>query len=176
MKILQDEDNDLLSRSSLSINLLPETEQDKHMASLMRLQAAKTIAEREKDKIADIMNRPALPSATITSFGGLKREKQLNVKLLKKDLGIVKKTERSETLLDLTNTVPDVESSPNNNNPIGLNESMDRTVEGTSDNDSSGIPSNKSSKRVFNSLVSDDYFNSSSGSDNEVDSPNTIRK
>lgn len=168
MKILLDEDNDLLARSSLSINLLPETEQDKHMASLMRLQAAKTIAEREKDKIADIMNRPALPSATITSFGGLKREKLLNVKLHKKDLGIVKKTERSESAIDFSNT----ESSPK------LDHTDIRPIEsivnaGTSENEPSGSATKKPTKGIFMSLVSDDYLNSSSGSDNEVANTNT---
>lgn len=166
MKILQDEDNDLLARSSLSINLLPETEQDKHMASLMRLQAAKTIAEREKDKIADIMNRPALPSATITSFGGLKREKLLNVKLHKKDLGIVKKAEQSEGAIDLTNT----ESLPK------MNENFVSAVEGTSEHKSNGSATKKPTKSVFISLVSDEYFNSSSGSDNEMGNTNTIYK
>lgn len=162
-------DNDLLERSSLSINLLPETEQDKHMASLMRLQASKSIAEREKDKIADIMNRPALPSATITSFGGLKREKLLNVKLHKKDLGIVKKAERSEGSTDLTKTTIDVEpTSKMNNNRITFNGNVTSAVGGTSENESSDSATKKSTKGVIMSLVSDDYFNSSSSGSDEV--------
>lgn len=78
-------------RSSLDIPLLPEIEQDKQIAALMRLQSAKSIGEKEDEKISEILNRPALPSSTITTFGGLKRQKLIGHRLTNNDLGIVKR-------------------------------------------------------------------------------------
>lgn len=91
LKIEEDKNNAILSRASLDVTLLPETEQDRQLASLMKLQTPKSILEREKEKQLAVMNKPALPGATVTSFGGLKNEKLLNRKLCPKDLGIVKR-------------------------------------------------------------------------------------
>lgn len=90
-KIVEDKDNELLKRSSLDIPLLPENEQDKKIAELICLQAAKSIGEKEDEKISEILNRPALPSSTITTFGGIKREKLISHRLSTNDLGIVKR-------------------------------------------------------------------------------------
>uniref|UniRef100_A0A0K8TN92 Putative c2c2-type zn-finger protein n=1 Tax=Tabanus bromius TaxID=304241 RepID=A0A0K8TN92_TABBR len=89
-KLSQERDNELLARTSLDIKLLPETEEDRKLAGLMRLQAVPA-QEKEDETFSDIMNKPALPSATITSFGGLKTQRLINSKLSSKDLGIVKK-------------------------------------------------------------------------------------
>lgn len=87
-------DQQLLAKSSLDIELLPETDQDARLAAMMRLHSAKTEAEHEKERRTDLMNRPALPSSTITSFGGLRSERLLKAKLSRNDLGIVSATKR----------------------------------------------------------------------------------
>ncbi|XP_055918110.1 coiled-coil domain-containing protein 130 homolog [Eupeodes corollae] len=92
IKIQKELDDKLLQRSSLEIGLLPESEQDRQMAALMKLQS-KPAKEREEEKRLDILTRPALPSSTQTTFGGLKRQKLINSKLSLKDLGIKKKKE-----------------------------------------------------------------------------------
>lgn len=178
---MQDEDNDLLARSSLAIDLLPETDQDKQMAALMRLQASKTIAEREREKISDIMNRPALPSATITTFGGLKREKLLSTKLAKKDLGIVVKPAAIESATVVTDNANNASSSVCNESAAVADSTKIHTDNLSSSSSVSCRPSaaiiqvdmmtNDSSpnKSGLVSLVSDDYFNSSSGSSSDDD-------
>lgn len=60
------------------------------MASLMSLQS-RSAQEREEEKRLDILLKPALPGATTTVFGGLKRQKILNTALQIKDLGIKRK-------------------------------------------------------------------------------------
>lgn len=90
LKLKEDQDKKLLIKSSLDINLLPENDQDRHMASLMTLQS-RSAKDREDEKRLDIMIKPALPSCTITSFGGVKRQKLLSNKLSVQELGIKKK-------------------------------------------------------------------------------------
>lgn len=84
-------DQQILKRSSLDIKLLPETEDDKKLAALLRLHSSKNVKDKEKEKQIEIMNRPALPGATITTFGGLKRESQLRKGPIA-NLGIKRKT------------------------------------------------------------------------------------
>lgn len=91
IKLAEEEDKKLLARCSLDIDLLPENEQDKNMASLMRLQSAKTIAEREKEKMSNIMNRPALPCGTSKAVNNNKRQKLMTCKFDGSNMGIVKK-------------------------------------------------------------------------------------
>lgn len=98
LKIKADQDKAILARSGLEITLLPETEQDRQMAALMKHQTAKTITEREREKQLAVLNQPALPGATITSFGGLRSEKLLSKKLLPGDLGIKRRASTSETI------------------------------------------------------------------------------
>lgn len=86
----QDLDRQLLAKSSLDIALLPETEQDREMASLMKLQT-KSALERESEQRLELLMRPALPGATTTTFGGLKRQKALSTQLQLQDLGIKRK-------------------------------------------------------------------------------------
>lgn len=75
------------------------------MAELMMLQS-KSAQEREAEKRLDILMKPALPGATKTTFGGLKRQKILNTHLQFGDLGIKKKTE-PRTLEEKTVTTRD---------------------------------------------------------------------
>lgn len=88
LKAEEERDAALLTRSSLSIPLLPESDSDVRLAAMMRLHTAKSVGERDRERRTDLINRPALPSATITSFGGLRSEKLLNSKLSQKALGI----------------------------------------------------------------------------------------
>ncbi|XP_016991502.1 coiled-coil domain-containing protein 130 homolog [Drosophila rhopaloa] len=83
----QEQDRQLLAKSSLDIALLPETSQDREMAALMKLQT-KSALERESEQRLELLMRPALPGATVTTFGGLKRQKALSNQLQLQDLGI----------------------------------------------------------------------------------------
>lgn len=94
LTVQAEKDTALLARSSLDIQLLPETEQDARLAAMMRLQTAKPITETDQERKLGIMNKPALPSATVTSFGGLRSEKLLKTKLSSSDLGIVSGSKR----------------------------------------------------------------------------------
>lgn len=152
LKLAEEEDRKLLARCSLDINLLPESEQDKNMAALMRLQSAKTIAEREKEKMSDVMNRPALPSlgTTSTAVSSNKRRKLMPCKLDRSNLGIVKKGDqmgkRSSTIVDAGSTT----------DPISV-------ADTTSSSQTSSEPKNDGAAASSSfSLVSGDYFDSGS--------------
>lgn len=96
MKAREEADNLVLSRASLvGMSLLPESEEDRQMAILLKLKASKTISEASREKMLELMHKPALPSATITSFGGTKREKQLARKVDVTNL--IKKKSSTET-------------------------------------------------------------------------------
>ncbi|XP_073813547.1 coiled-coil domain-containing protein 130 homolog [Musca autumnalis] len=95
LKALKEIDDKLLAKSSLEIDLLPETQQDRQMASLMKLQS-KSAYEREEERRLDILMKPALPSATQTTFGGLKRQKALSSHLQYDQLGIKRKLNSAE--------------------------------------------------------------------------------
>lgn len=100
LKAEADRDNALLQKSSLNIELLPESDQDARLAAMMRLHSAKNINEHKRERRNEIYLRPALPSATITTFGGLRSERLLSNKLSKRDLGImsgVKRESNNET-------------------------------------------------------------------------------
>lgn len=90
----------LLAKSSLNINLLPETEDDKNMASLLSLRPSRSIEEKQNLMRNNILNSPALPSSSglITSFGGLKKEEQLSksMSLTRNTLGITVKRNKLE--------------------------------------------------------------------------------
>ncbi|XP_064543010.1 coiled-coil domain-containing protein 130 homolog [Drosophila montana] len=96
LKGQQEVDRQLLAKSSLDIALLPETPQDREMAALMKLQT-RSAMERESEQRLDLLMRPALPGATITTFGGLKRQKALSTQLHLQDLGIKRKPASAET-------------------------------------------------------------------------------
>lgn len=92
LKAIEEADNKVMSRASLvGIKLLPETDEDRQMATLLRLKASKSIDEKSRERMLEIMNKPALPSSTVTSFGGTRREKLLANKLQPGTLGIVKR-------------------------------------------------------------------------------------
>ncbi|XP_068617223.1 coiled-coil domain-containing protein 130 homolog [Battus philenor] len=94
-------DGILLSKSSLDITLLPESEEDKNLASLLSLRPSRTIEERQNVVRSKILNSPALPSSSglITSFGGLKKEQMLSKssQLTRNTLGITIKRNKLNT-------------------------------------------------------------------------------
>lgn len=129
LKIQKEIDDNILKKSGLEISLLPECEQDRQMAALMKLQS-KPAKEREEEKRLDILMRPALPGFTQTTFGGLKRQKLINSRLTLKDLGIKKKRENDlaiENEKNLKNTSSsmtceenkDQSPSPKNETKVG---------------------------------------------------------
>lgn len=99
LKLKEDQDKKLLIKSSLDISLLPENDQDRQIAALMTLQG-KSAKAREEEKRLDLMLKPALPSTTLTSFGGLKRQKLLSNTLSEKDLGIKKKKSDQSSVIN----------------------------------------------------------------------------
>lgn len=115
LKAAEEADTKVLSRASLTgIKLLPESEEDCQMASLLRLRAGKTIAEKSRERMLEVMSKPALPSATITSFGGTRREKLLATRLKPTTLGIVKKRESNgqEESTEAKKSKPESSSAP----------------------------------------------------------------
>lgn len=90
----------LLAKSSLDISLLPETEEDRNMASLLSLHPSKSSEENLSNARSKIMNSPALPSSTglLTSFGGLKKEDSLSkgFVLTRDKLGITVKRSKDD--------------------------------------------------------------------------------
>lgn len=124
-----DRDQALLKKSSLDIELLPESDQDARLAAMMRLQSAKSVAEREREKKSDVINRPALPSATVTAFGGLRSERLLGVKLNKGDLGIVSGCNKRKS--DTNNDSP-IEMKKLNSSEANLMESVPENTIATS--------------------------------------------
>ncbi|XP_055702122.1 coiled-coil domain-containing protein 130 homolog [Phlebotomus papatasi] len=97
LKATEEIDKTLLAKSSLEIDLVPETEDDKHMASLMSLQTVKSSEEEAAERRQNAINRPSLPGSNIISFGGIRAEKLLSKKLNVSDLGIRKRPSATET-------------------------------------------------------------------------------
>lgn len=91
----------LLAKSSLDINLLPESQEDRNLASLLSLRPSRSIEETQNHTRSKILNTPALPSSSglLTSFGGLKKEDSLSkTPLLNRNtLGILIKKPKIET-------------------------------------------------------------------------------
>ncbi|KAJ8723552.1 hypothetical protein PYW08_003464 [Mythimna loreyi] len=105
----------LLAKSSLNINLLPENEDDRNMASLLALRPSKSIEESQNTTRSKILNTPALPSSSglLTSFGGLKKEESLgkSTLLTRQNLGITfkrTKVENNSHLHKLKDTISNV--------------------------------------------------------------------
>ncbi|KAI8421413.1 hypothetical protein MSG28_009488 [Choristoneura fumiferana] len=92
----------LLSKSSLDINLLPENDEDRQMATLLSLRPSKSIEEKQTSTRTHILNSPALPSSSglLTSFGGLKKEESLSKSstLTRDALGIMVKRKKVEII------------------------------------------------------------------------------
>lgn len=166
LKIKEDSDQELLARSSLNIPLLPEENSDREMASLMRLHAGRSVFEREDEKMSDILNRPALPSSTLTTFGGLKREKLLNYKLSRSDLGIVKRPSSATISLENDPKKSKIDETLNDKKDLSkeINNRKESEVKGLNKN----TKNRNSECNASISLVS----NYSSHSDSETSSEN----
>lgn len=117
-------DSLILAKSSLNINLLPETEDDRNMASLLSLRPSQSIEESQSTTRNKILNAPALPSSSglLTSFGGLKKEESLSksVPLSRNALGIMVKTKKVE------NAIKEKVNS-NNSNTTGDKSNCDKS-------------------------------------------------
>lgn len=112
LKASEEADIKVLNRTSLlGIKLLPETDEDRQLASLLQLKASKSITEKSRERMLEVMSKPALPSATITSFGGVRREKLLAQKLKPTSLGIVKKRESENDLKPAKKSKPESAST-----------------------------------------------------------------
>lgn len=98
----------ILAKSSLNINLLPETEEDRNMAALLALRPSRTIEEKQSAVRSKIINSPALPSSKglLTSFGGLKKEESLSkaAPLTRNSLGIAIKRSKPNEKSDCSET------------------------------------------------------------------------
>lgn len=84
LKAIQDTDDQLLAKSSLNIALLPENDQDRKLAALMRLQS-RNINEVDLEKKARILKAPVLGGTS----GAV--ETVLKNRLSRSDLGIAAK-------------------------------------------------------------------------------------
>ncbi|XP_034232977.1 coiled-coil domain-containing protein 130 homolog [Thrips palmi] len=85
----------LLRKSSLSINLLPENEEDIRLASLLALAPSKTMVENQETVRENIMKRPALPSSNGTSPGflGMQNARRLEEQhKIRKKIGTIVRT------------------------------------------------------------------------------------
>ncbi|XP_063534839.1 coiled-coil domain-containing protein 130 homolog [Cydia strobilella] len=126
----------LLARSSLDINLLPESEEDRHMATLLSLRPSKSIEEKQTSTRTKILNTPALPSSSglLTSFGGLKKEESLskNASLTRNALGIMIKKKRVENSVNMEtkgeNSDVNMEKQDENGEVKTTNEQKDNKV------------------------------------------------
>jgi coiled-coil domain-containing protein 130 len=97
MKAKEDADNKVLLRTSLagSVKLLPESEEDRQLAGLMKLHSTKNIEEQTREKLKKIMENPMLPSSsskssTVTSINMKKKRVESGKSI--GDLGIVRKS------------------------------------------------------------------------------------
>ncbi|XP_058056637.1 coiled-coil domain-containing protein 130 homolog [Anopheles bellator] len=92
LKLQEEKDNALLTKSSLAVALLPECDSDRRMAHLMRLHSSKTIHERDKERRSAILNRPALPSTSVNGRKVIGKSPDNIIKLERNSLGIVKRS------------------------------------------------------------------------------------
>lgn len=99
LKATEDADNKILSRTSLSgsdLKLLPESQEDRQLAGLLKLHSTKSIAENSREKMKKIMEKPMLPSAANLSKSRV--DEKINKLKVTTNLGIVriKKTENDQ--------------------------------------------------------------------------------
>ncbi|KAJ0183074.1 hypothetical protein K1T71_001050 [Dendrolimus kikuchii] len=131
-------DSLLLAKSSLDINLLPETEDDRSMAALLSLRPSRSLEENQTQVRSKIMNSSALPSSSsglITSFGGLKNEDSLSksIVLTRNALGInIKKNKLAENCKDKIETENKIilkdNLKENNEEKLDKNENRDESL------------------------------------------------
>lgn len=132
-------DSLLLARSSLDINLLPENEDDRNMASLLSLRPSRSIEESQTQTRNKILHTPALPSSSglLTSFGGLKKEESLskNSSLTRNALGITIKRSKIEIKDGNDNIKVALDDRPKYEIKDNLREAGDKINNGTDDSD-----------------------------------------
>ncbi|KAL4702573.1 hypothetical protein ACJJTC_018568 [Scirpophaga incertulas] len=152
-------DSLLLVKSSLDINLLPENEDDRNMASLLSLRPSRSIEEKEGQLRSKIMNTPALPSSSglLTSFGGLKKEESLSKSsvLTRTSLGITIKRNKIDETQKETVDIKLVDDSNKTKSNNMENVEINKTTDGELD-DLNG----KIEKSLCEDVISSDTNNS----------------
>ncbi|XP_077981300.1 coiled-coil domain-containing protein 130 homolog [Glandiceps talaboti] len=98
LKVAAIEDEELLKKSSLDIQLLPENESDKKLASLMKYRTTKSFDERRDEKRKELLNKPLFESTSSQSLD----EKDNKIQNTKKRLGLDKKYGSIATTWDFT--------------------------------------------------------------------------
>lgn len=97
MKAKEDADNKVLSRASLTgtIKLLPENDEDRKLANLMKYHSSRNAEEKTREKMKNIMEKPALPSSssTVTRFASIKRSGELGI-VRKTSIGVKRKLDQ----------------------------------------------------------------------------------
>lgn len=166
-----DKDALLLQKSSLDIELLPESDQDARLAAIMRLQAERVVSE--KDRKNDIINRPALPVTAVSALSSLRSKRLLNTKLNKGDLGIKRKlndcndetSKRGKTSGTATATVTsqNADNNPEESSSCPNDEIVQKPSDDTDEKSKEvSSPPSRSLALVCN-------YGSSSSSDDDVD-------
>lgn len=171
LKLEADKDKALLLKSSLDIELAPESDQDARLAAIMRLQSEKIVDE--KDKKIDVINQPVLPT-TMTPYGGMKRQRALNTKLSQNDLGIKRKTTDTADISinrnKITTTITSAENETEETSKSALDSSEYHETKGDSKGDSKEELRENSKggpPKVMNSLSLVCSYSSHSSSDDE---------
>ncbi|XP_035794322.1 coiled-coil domain-containing protein 130 homolog [Anopheles albimanus] len=132
LKAQEEKDNALLAKSSLAVALLPESDNDRRMAQLMRLHSSKTIHEKDKERRTAILNRPALPSTSNARIKAIP-------KLERTSLGIVKRS------IEGTSGLPDTDKptgAAETKVPVGQGEAKQKSAqEGGKGGNEKSLPS-----------------------------------
>ncbi|KFM71934.1 Coiled-coil domain-containing protein 130-like protein, partial [Stegodyphus mimosarum] len=99
---IQERDSALLKKSSLNLSLLPETDEDRRLAGLLKLTSLKSFDEKQKQKREEALIKPWFPSSTSNekhSLANLIKESKMKTLLKplnKSELGITPKINKSE--------------------------------------------------------------------------------
>ncbi|XP_042895083.1 coiled-coil domain-containing protein 130 homolog [Parasteatoda tepidariorum] len=111
-------DNAIRQKSSLEIKLLPETDEDRKLASLLKFTPLQTLEERQKLRRTEMISSPIFPqSKEAYGLSNLIREAKVQslLKPLKKtELGITVKSKISQNELSSTNVSQSSKNSMDN--------------------------------------------------------------
>lgn len=114
----EEKDNTLLKKSSLGLNLLPETEEDKKLAGLIKLMPLNSLEESQKLKREEIISRPLFASedksSLVHSLVRIKVESLLKPSPKSKLVTVKKHSKPSNTKKSLVSF--DYDSSSENSN------------------------------------------------------------
>lgn len=168
LAVAEEKNSLLLKKSSLNIELLPETSEDKRLASLLKLSPVKSFNERQKLKREETLSRSIFPVESpssekleIAHYVKETKMKALLKPLSKTELGIVKKTSEEnksscEVEVDSISKQKSLNDCKNNEETlIGKNPLLEKSKL------KQNSPKEKSVNEERNSLVAFDYDSSS---------------